>query len=77
MDQLMASGKTAGHVPCVLSFTASANAQTRIWKPGGRYPGCRSMAIANLVRNEQTANLEQRDLQSGDVMIYFVYYPFV
>ena len=35
------------------------------------------MAIAKPVRDEQTANLEQRDLQSGDAMIYFVYYPFV
>ncbi|EKN6078259.1 hypothetical protein DVQ33_10765 [Yersinia enterocolitica] len=76
----MASGKTAGHVngrPCVLSFMAGASTQTRLWKPVGRCQGCRSMAIAKPVRDEQTANLEQRDLQSGDAMIYFVYYPFV
>ncbi|WES87663.1 hypothetical protein [Dickeya fangzhongdai] len=67
MDKVMASGKTAGHVkgrPCVLSFTTSASAQTWIWKPVGWRQLCKSMAIANPVRDEQTANLEQRNLQS-------------
>lgn len=30
------------------------------------------MAIAKPIRDEQTSNLKQRDLQSGNAMLYFV-----
>jgi len=42
------------------------SAQARSWKPGRRRQGCGRLANASPVRDERTANLEQRGPRSGD-----------
>ena len=56
---------------------ASASAQARRWELGRRRQGCARLANASPVRDERTANLEQRDPRSGDARKYFAYYLFV
>ncbi|WP_152996312.1 hypothetical protein [Pseudomonas aeruginosa] len=53
---------------------ASASAQARSWKPGRRRQGCGRLANASPVRDERTANLEERGPRSGDAKRYFAYY---
>ena len=53
---------------------ASASAQARSWKPGRRRQGCGRLANASPVRDERTANLEQRGPRSGDASMFFAYY---
>lgn len=56
---------------------ASEARRPRIWKPGRRRQGCGRLADASPVRDERTANLEQRGPRSGDARKYFAYYLFV
>lgn len=68
-SKVMESGETAGHGNGrldVLNRTANASTQARGWKPGRRRQGCGRLANASPVRDERTANLEQRGPRSED-----------
>ena len=78
-SKVMESGETAGHGNGRrdVQTARKRSTQARSWKPDRRRQGCGRLANASPVRDERTANLEQRDLRSGDARKYFAYYLFV
>ncbi len=75
-SKVMESEETAGHGNGRndVQTARKRSAQARSWKPGRRRQGCGRLANASPVRDERTANLEQRGSQSEDANVSWPYY---